>query len=982
MISNVHYVELYINNQLMELESQESLRIRINNVLFDPTKTSTTQAEYSFSFDIPSTPNNDKVLDYANNLSKLNKFHTRYQSEVYADGNLIFNGSLTIRKYDAKEKMYECNLVSFKINTLEDIFDDDVLTDVKWEEDFDGADSIETANFTKTEKYWFPFVSYGAFQKDQTNYGQYPNSKEYTSMYQIDNQNRFYMSSFYPSLNMLEEAKKCFEYKGYNVGGTAFNDPILSNIYCSTNLADGQSPTYNVGYEKFGKLEITVGWGGNPDIAFKDEWTGEVNLDSGIILQDLKFPYFGAEQAGTYYDFVAGTSTNLPEHWNYDHICMQSMLDYGRVTMANESTMLKMYGSRSRAIVIPADGFYKISLSGNTRLLQTDKLQANQYVHEWNGNVTAMTITATTKLIEFNPDFAITTPIEIQLIKNYDDNVELIKGKNNIFIHDGYPDNTTEMNKGRYTNYSNYISCYPHEKAGINASQITKDDAISDTSYNRSDANIGYVYGNNELHCYDPVVSNAFICGFTTMGNKNGGGCVSFIKDGYSWSKTYSDKTDAMYQQQGYFKLWTNDYVTISSARTNTNANTLANSPSCSFSQYNTACTASVNGIVYLKKGDVLDLVAVRRGYTAGSNELPISYYCDANVKLTIEAASPKNIFQLRANNYGWTSPTEFPTKLNLMEFTNKETKISDWLKNIQNAFNLLYEFNGNSVDININKGIKKTISNAIDIDDRVSSDEAESEYISYPKSMSVKYKIDTDEHGFYESVPYEHINESDWKNWGDSGFTIIQLNDDSYETSSQNKTTQFSYCWYDSDFKIVDKYYVADYTGETITNLPPIPVIAKEEYMIDGLDYGEAESHRGYGLPQRFWFRQTTPVQTMVNSQYKPLWIPIQDDCYESEGRIIPRKVRMYLPTNQKDGFNLSYKDTETSLVTEYFNIHPMLDSNYVKVETFLNPEEYIQIKGGALVHFDSDLYYTSEISGYDPSGYNTTQLKLIKKT
>jgi hypothetical protein len=57
------------------------------------------------------------------------------------------------------------------------------------------------------------------------------------------------------------------------------------------------------------------------------------------------------------------------------------------------------------------------------------------------------------------------------------------------------------------------------------------------------------------------------------------------------------------------------------------------------------------------------------------------------------------------------------------------------------------------------------------------------------------------------------------------------------------------------------------------------------------------------------------------------------------------------------------------------------MLSSNYVKIDVHLNPDEYNSIKGGALVHFDSDLYYTSEISGYDPSGNNTTTLKLIKK-
>ena len=105
MISNQHYIELYVQGQLVELESQESLNLRINNVVFNPTQTVTKEAEYSYSFDIPSTPNNDKIFGYANVLSKTNKFHTRYQAEVYADGTLLFSGSLTIRKYSSK--MYE-----------------------------------------------------------------------------------------------------------------------------------------------------------------------------------------------------------------------------------------------------------------------------------------------------------------------------------------------------------------------------------------------------------------------------------------------------------------------------------------------------------------------------------------------------------------------------------------------------------------------------------------------------------------------------------------------------------------------------------------------------------------------------------------------------------------------------------------------------------------------------------------------------------
>jgi len=954
MISNVHYIELYINGGLMELESQESLHLRINNVLFNPTQTSTKQAEYSYSFDIPSTPNNDKILDYANNLSKINKFRTRYSAQVYSDGNLIFDGSLTIQKYNGKSKMYSCNLVSIKVDTLEDIFGDAVLTDVKWMVDFSGASTINAVNADASKKYWFPLISYGAFIKEPKDNG------DYTSKYEIDEYNKWFLNSFYPSLNMIEEMKKCFEYKGYTVGGDALTDHILTSIYCSTNLADEQKPDWNIGNPKFGKFHIGIQWTGSSSLqdTSNEHW----------FPQDLRFPYF--QIGGYYWDYSMNPPTYNEPEWNFSEVFINPLFKDGNrtYTVGDDSTM---YMPNGKYVDIPADGFYKIALTANVALLENNSITALQYVCNWNDNVNAMSMGAVEEAITFQPNLGISTPIEIQLVRNYDENLELIKGKNNIKVHDGNPDHLTECNKGINSNFSNWVTCFPHEKAGSSNffwASPTKADEISDFSYKRSDANVGYVNDSNTIMCYDPVVSPIFICGMTTMGSKDGIGTVSFVKDGYSWSSTYADRTDALYVQQGYQKVYYDSSYNIHYEASDKNANALPNAPTSSYVQWNNTCNTSINGIVWLNKGDRIELMAVRRGYYDESGT-PITYSVSANIDLTIEAASPKSIYDLRAKNYGWTSPTEFPTQLNLFNFTNKSMKISEWLKNIQDAFNLRFDFNGNNVDININKGIKKNISYAVDIDDRVNSNEVESAYISYPKEMSVKYKIDTEEHGFYESVPQEHINDDDWKEWGDSGYTVIKLSDDSYETTSQNKQTQFSYTWYDV-FKYVPRSSVEDVDME-------IPVISKEEYMIDGFSYKEAMKHDGYGLAQRFWFRSTSPVKS--EGEYE-LYLE-NDWTVLTQSTIAFNHVKMYVPKNQMEGLNLSYKDSETSLVTEYFNIYPMLASNYVNVEVYLNPMEYIEIKGGALVHFDKDLYYTSEISGYDPSGANSTQLKLIKK-
>ena len=255
MISNQHYIELYINKELIELKSQDSLNLRVNNVLFNPTKTTTTQSEFSYSFDIPSTPNNDRILNFANNLSKLNKFHARYPSQVYADGELIYDGSLTIQKYSSKTRMYTCNLVNIKVNTLEDIFGEEVLTDLHWDVPFSGAPTINQINWDYipqmnwknpldySTKYYFPHVSYGVFQKDYVTKDEV--AATYTPKHNLDKYNKWWIESFYPSLNMLEIAKRAFESKGYSVNGSAFYDQNITNSYLYLERSRSTNPKYS-----------------------------------------------------------------------------------------------------------------------------------------------------------------------------------------------------------------------------------------------------------------------------------------------------------------------------------------------------------------------------------------------------------------------------------------------------------------------------------------------------------------------------------------------------------------------------------------------------------------------------------------------------------------------------------------------------------------------------------------------------------------
>ena len=960
MITKNHLLELYVNGRYVELESQESIGLRFNNVIFNPEKMSSTQAEYSFEFDVPSTQNNDITFGYANNYSKLNKFRPRYNAEVYSDGKLIFNGTLTLNSY--KDKMYNCNLVHVKQYSLDEIFGDATLDKIPWKIDFNGVTTMNSMNSENFPDATFPLVSYGAFQKDP--YESDDVGDSYTSKYRLDKWNKWYIESFAPSLNMLQTIKKAFNWKGYQVAGDAFQDMFLKNLYMSMNLADEQAPVYNLGNPRFGKVDVETSY----------------IISGNGYTQDLQFPY---EQVV----YSSSDGTGIEDVYNFSQIVLYDLLSSG--VTSNQSPSY-MYQPNEHLIVIPADGWYQISLSAHTAI-NRGSLTAAYYTKE--------TITSDPVLedVVFTKALSSTTPIEIALVRNYSDNYELIKGRDNVIYFNGKPEDTDG-------NKLTWLTCFPHEDPWASRLPTKKNDLQYDNRTrmggNRSSSNssstsgalssgrlggtrsgtidpsgggrvysnmkYGYMYDVGEIMAYDQAVSPSFICGLSSLSN----GVAAYMKNGYSWSKSESIKNESFAAVKGYEFAYRPSGATSSitfedsSVNYNEYINADMTSPICSADSL--SMDGHIDCMVYLNKNDVLNLFGITRSYYQAdgvSNPYPVA----VNAKLTITAYSdrPQNILKAEHANRKDASP-EFPTQLNLSNFLNKEKKVSEFIQNVIDAYNLEIVQQGSIVELNKKKKIGENAIYAVDVDNRVC--DGETSKINYPKSMAVKYKINTDEHGFYESVPEEHIEDDDWKDYGDSGFTVVELNNDTYVTETDERQLQFSYTWYD------DFTWVKPYTGHTedsgTTSTLTIPVISKEEYMIDGYDYSESMKHDGYGLTQRFWYK---PTIATYGNQYLPVYL--YTDTYPQE------MVYVYRPYNQLNGVNLSYKNTETSLLTKYFNIIPYLSSNYLTVECYINGDEYNSIKNGAMVKFDSDLYYPVEISAFDPTGKNPTELKLLKK-
>ena len=928
MLQSNSTLDIIVNGQMVDILDRSSINLRINSVIYNPTEIKSKQAEYSFSFNLPTTPNNNRIFDYANELSKLNKFKNIYNCEVYVDGDLIFNGSLRISSI--KKGFYNVNLVSIKINTLEDIFGDMTMNEIDWKIPFESVGSINTYNADLDSEVFFPLVSYGVFQKSPSS-SNFSDIENYTSKFVFDKSNRWYYETFNPSMSLLGIVRRAFEQKGYKVEGNIFEDDIVNKLYTSINIANDQKPTYNIGNPNFGALSISCQFSN-----YVNKNTGDARVED-CLEHNLSFPYVKCSDNNYMWDKV-----DIYDLWASKN---------SKITVPNKQYL---FDENSNCIVVPADGLYKIRISVNGTL-PTQTVNVSERIKNLSGEDII-------RKRYLNNDFKNDMPIEIQLVRNTN-TCEL--------IHGIQQEEWWQTTNGSLINRSTWYTAYPHENL-YGSTQPTTSNALYGGYHTTGD---GYFIPNNglpngvvvdqyeffqgfmpkegDLLAFDPWVNPYFIAGISTYGPgvdgsvPSGKGTPSVIKNGYSWNSSTSDKNGSRYNCE-YWQLSYKPGGYEWKANTH-NKNRLLDSPDNIVTVNGQQFTGTVNAIVKLNKNDIVSLKALARHWSIDDSSVRFKFDC--NVTVEMQAYSPNSIESMDYNGRGWNSPTEFDVDLQLGNFLNKGVQVKNFIDNFIKEFNLSYINEGNVVYLNKQQLDIDKPKYAINIDDRVNIDDFETEMIDYPSSLEVKYKIDTEEWGFETTVPADKLNDSNWKDYGDYGSSKIEI-DDRKDNTGEELSLTTSYCWYD-EFRMLDD------NGTEIAKFN-IPVISKYSYMIDGYSYQESMKVDGKGLPMRYWFRNP-PTRTSVLVNKVPIYITTT--------------------TNELDGIELSYKNKDGSLLRRFFNLHPNLSSNYVKIKCYLTAKEYQQLKMGANVIYNSDTYIVSEIGGFDAMGINTCELTLIKK-
>ena len=953
MLEKNHNIELIINGEALELYDPAKLNLRMNNVLFKPEEITSKTGEYSFSFDVPATKKNNRIFNFANNMSKLNKFNTLYDCEVNVDGISIFTG--TLRLSNSSESKYTCNLISMKINKVEDIFGDSMMNELVWKMDFAGTDTINEINSDENSPVYFPLACYGAFQKEP--YTTYNNDvKMYTDLLNIDKYNLWYWESFHPSFNLVELIRKMFAQKGYTLGGDILNDHVLRNIYLSEYIDGQQDPVYNLNRDSIGKLNVQGRF-----LATKYGTTRvgqSIISDNTAICRSLEYPK--VEIITDEYDYakafvfdIFGTPCSKTDSTatHYQPVC------------TNDYIYRKNRAETTGIIQIPATGLYTIELTCGIDLLKCYSDTGYTYKYDKpksNGAARAPEIEYDEITISDSDKKTFDwMPVEIQLLRNTDE-PELIW--------------TAE----RYGQTEGYTQ-YPHEtkdNALMDAPVIT---TVTENTGGRGDRGESSRWAGSEVPgnrfyvdkgttvAFDPKVCEGFLCGFTTA-NKS----CSVLKNGKSWDPTVTGFYQTHYRQAGYKKaVWNGSGY--NTELTEHNLNTL-NCPNTDYwSQNASTANGKVTCVVELNKNDILYLKVITKGlenFQTVNERGHVTktdwgtYNPEISYDLTITPYSPDIDRFLKATDMNYLPSQEIKEagwgeKLNLGNFLNSKEKMSDFVSNFLKTFNLQYNQIGNSVFIDKNKLDMVAQRNAVNIDNRVLTAEANAERIDYPHSMEIKFAISDEEAGAYRSIDtVEHQGANNWKDYIDRGSDKVEM-DTTNESTDSTVESRFSYNWY-QDFTYYDyNRQTFEENGNTV-NLS-LPLIAKDEDFIIQSD--DAMKHDGLSLRQRMWFRQ--PV---IEGLTFEMW------NHDEE-------VDITVPTDEYYGVTLNFKNEQGSLLDRYFNIQPRTDSNYLNVSCYLTPTEYLMLKNGAFVEFDSDLYIVSEIEGFDPTGSNKTELRLIKK-
>jgi hypothetical protein len=342
-----------------------------------------------------------------------------------------------------------------------------------------------------------------------------------------------------------------------------------------------------------------------------------------------------------------------------------------------------------------------------------------------------------------------------------------------------------------------------------------------------------------------------------------------------------------------------------------------------------------VCAIAWLNRGEVLSIISV---------SYPAIYSINYSLELT-PFRSDKDWIpgyyreQGKLPTLDWNdSPTFESDRIDLFKFMPQEDKVDDWITEFCKAFNLRLSQTGNDTFSLDTKPTRKSYDGSyVDLDGVTSVRDRVNTPLGLPSLYKLGFTVDMEEEGYF-------LTNDDGGGEYSTGAT---------EEKIIEQKSKFSYNW----FK--DIIWKGDIGSVTL----PLPIISKHDVWVNEMPYSEAQGKSYTDLAPRFWL-------------YGGLLNDLGASFTFNGDSVAVAKV-----TNSNDLITLDYKGGKLSILDRFFTLLITGSSHYTKVEGYLSPAQYEALNGTTYAMFNGDLYYIAELSGYDPSGRNKTEIKLIRK-
>ncbi|SBW06063.1 hypothetical protein [uncultured Dysgonomonas sp.] len=732
-------LELYINNQLCEIEDPENFSVYLKRQLLNPAELSTKDAQRSYDISLPATATNNAIFGYTNTEEVKGKFSQLYNAQLLVNGIKIFDGKFKVSEIG--KDYYKGNLGIPAAKTVKDIFGEMKMNQAgKWLIPFKGTEDITNYNtgqydenlFKEGAPCIFPLVLYGLFPRDE-------NIDKSPDRLQFDKNVKLTKDDIPPSVNCLQMLKRIFANANYKLTGTAMNDERLKNLYVSyKNKEDYKMP-----------------WSVSP-MSIKGQWNNYISSAS-----DLDWDIHGEFPLN---ESLFTAKVNLFGCYNI------SILEY--MDEEGNINVIKPENSNSKRtnvkFKIPRNGLYKVEFDATLTM-------GNGYFRDTNS------------WLGINSGSLFDGKYELKLVRNYmsDDDYKYDKF-DNVFYKDNIEQ---ERGKGNSTDFIfpqgenvNFIDPKQNPKfiCGFSWGKYDKDamaDYYNPYNLNGIRANSMAISGGES---WEKETRNRFYSAAKSPGYRNANGTVSRFK---------VDIDNIPYPKMEYFPS-SSDLTTDKATGKISQIIWLEEGDSLSIVDLSHAYKSSYDGRpVFIWPNHYIDF------------SLSVTPFQESWQWLTIDesgASDPgKSIMDWNANS------TISENEIDLMKYLPADVKVNDWVDNFCKAFNLkMINAGDNNFELNVkpNEIVRNTL-NVIDLDKRANVRQGANESLKLPNTYELGFTVETSEEGYYDSITEYVVNEfgylTDEKvlTAGDNGGGRHSTG--SYETTIINQISNFSYNWF-----------------------------------------------------------------------------------------------------------------------------------------------------------------------------------------